>query len=698
MQSANRTNQTDNNMKKFLLSIFCLVIMAATSSAETYTHTFKEGQLTASGGTVTLSDIEWNTSSATSIGWNSNGKGVQIGSGSKPNASYLLSTSALSECKIKSITVNSSMANNGDAKLTITVGNQVSEVFTLGTADAAYTFDFNGAMGDITIKWEATAKAYYVSGISIEYTPDASMVTVPTPEFKTPAVIYADKVENVTVETTDQSAVIYYTTDGTDPSYEDYVNDLGTTKCSKYYAMYFNLTETTTIKAIAVKVDGDAVFKSGVAEQTYIVSRTMPYIPTQKITTGKRYALFAADSAATLFFGKENYGNLPTKTATNVNGKYIETVECAGFTFTAADGGYTIQDERGLYVYHTGTGTEFGFAAEKPAEGAVWSVNTDADGNTTIACNGYAIYYSTESATYGCYQTGNATDANILPKLYMQREYPTYTVTPVNNTELNKLETITVVCEEGIAATSDLVIKAEGKSTTFTIEQTDSKTLTFTASEPITTYNNMELNINITAGDIILNPGSMDMSLPVPTRYGLRTIVKYNLMGNAAAATIQKITPADGSTVETLSYVLFRFSYYPSASEDEALQPRLHAENSEEIIAVEFTTLKEDGSGHVHMMEAALKVVEPITTNGTYILEVPTGYFRDANGKDIKGVTLKYIVKNDTGIEEILGADVNSWTVYNVTGVKVLETTDAAKVKALPKGLYIINGIKSIVK
>ena len=59
---------------------------------------------------------------------------------------------------------------------------------------------------------------------------------------------------------------------------------------------------------------------------------------------------------------------------------------------------------------------------------------------------------------------------------------------------------------------------------------------------------------------------------------------------------------------------------------------------------------------------------------------------------------MKYIVKNDTGIEEILGADVNSWTVYNVTGVKVLETTDAAKVKALPKGLYIINGVKSIVK
>lgn len=684
-------------MKKFLLSLFCLVFMAATSNAETYTHTFEEGQLTADGGTVVLSDIEWNASSATSIGWNANGKGIQIGSGSNPNPSYSLTTSALSTCTVKSITVNSSMANGGDAKLTITVGNQVSESYALGTSDAAYTFDCNGAKGDITIKWEATAKAYYVSGISIEYTPAAGMVTVPAPVFKTPVAVYADKVQ-VTAETEDQEAVLYYTLDGTDPSYEDYVNNTGSTKCSKYWVMYFNLTETTRIKVMAVKTDGEAAFKSDIAEETYIVSRTMPYVPASGIVSGNKYAVVAADSAATLFFGKENYGNLPTKTATDVNGKYIETVECAGFTFTATDGGYTIQDERGLYVYHTGTGTEFGFAAEKPAEGAVWSVNTDAEGSTTIACNGYTIYYSTESATYGCYQAGKITDVNVLPKLYMQREYPTYTVTPVNNTEINKLETIKVVCEEGIAATSDLVIKADGKSTTFTVEQTDSKTLTFTASEPITTDNNMELNINITAGDIILNPGSMDISLPVPTRFGVRTIVKYNLMGNAAAATIQKITPADGSTVETLSYVLFRFSYFPSASEDEALQPRLHAENSEENIAVEFTTLKEDGSGHVHMMEAALKVVEPITTNGTYILEVPTGYFIDANNKAIEGVTLKYTVQNDTGVEEILGTDVNSWTVYNTAGIKVLETTDAAKVKALPKGLYIINGVKSIVK
>ena len=200
-------------MKKFLLSLFCLIFMAVTAGAETYTHTFKSGELTTAGGSVTLSDIEWTASSATYIGWdNNNGRGIQLGSKNTLNPTYQLSTSALAGCTIRSITVNSSIASNGDAKLTISVGSQTSEAYTLTTSDAAYTFDCEDTTGDISINWTATDRAYYVKSITIEYTPDAGTVIVPTPEFKTPAVVYADKVK-VTAETTDQSAVLYYTLD-----------------------------------------------------------------------------------------------------------------------------------------------------------------------------------------------------------------------------------------------------------------------------------------------------------------------------------------------------------------------------------------------------------------------------------------------------------------------------------------------------
>lgn len=205
----------------------------------------------------------------------------------------------------------------------------------------------------------------------------------------------------------------------------------------------------------------------------------------------------------------------------------------------------------------------------------------------------------------------------------------------------------------------------------------------------------MNLNINFT-GDILLNPNGMNMSIPIPTKYGKKTLVSYDLVGDAPAATIDNVDPADGSVLEELTSVVFTFSYYMNASEDETLQPRLYLEGTTELIPVEYSTRPEDGVKT--MTQGAIKAVDPVTANGTYVLEVPTGYFIDANNKAIEGVTLKYTVQNDTGIEEILGTDVNSWTVYNTAGIKVLETTDAAKVKALTKGLYIINGVKSIVK
>ena len=686
-------------MKRILLTTVCLVAMILASNAETYTHTFKNGELTTEGGTVTLSNIEWNATSSTYIGWSAQ-KGIQIGSKNTVNPKYELSTKALAGCKIKSVTVNSSIAASSDAKLTITVGGKTSEAHTLTTSDAAYTFYCEDAIGDITISWTAAQRAYYVKSITIEYTPDASTVIVPAPEFKTPAVVYADKVQ-VTAETTDQTAVLYYTLDGKEPSYEDYVNNTGSTKCSKYWVMYFDLTKTTTIKVIAVKVDGEAVFKSAVAEQTYIVSRTMPYVPATGIVSGNKYAIVAADSAATYFYGDKDYGYLPTKTATDVNGKYIKTVECAGFTFTAADGGYTIQDELGRYVYHTGTYTSCNYAAEKPANGAVWSVALDNEGNATIACDGYTVYYSTEHETYGCYPADKVTEKHVLPKLYMQREYPTYIVSPAEGSTFDRLETITVTCEDGIAATSDLKITADGFTTAFTVKQTDSKTLTFTAAEPITTYNNRDLSIYISAGDIILNPGAMDMSIPVPTKYGVRTMVKYVLTGNAPAATIDEVSPANGSTVEELSHFVFTFSYYADASDNENLQPRLYAEGKDWTYALEKTTVKSDGS-NIGMQQAALKTTEPLIGNGTYILEIPDGYFCDGNGREIKGITLRYTVKNDSGetagIEDIIAESKNGLTVYTTTGVKVAETTDSSIIDALPSGIYIINGKKVFIK
>mgnify|MGYP003290711600 CR=1 FL=1 len=307
---------------------------------------------------------------------------------------------------------------------------------------------------------------------------------------------------------------------------KDYTNDTGTTKCSKYWVMYPKLTETTTIKVIAVKVDGDAVYKSETAEATYVVSRTMPYIPAKKITADKRYALFAADSVANYFFAKDANGSLGTTGATIPNENYIETVECNGFIFTAVDGGYAIQNHDRRYISQSGN--NFTFSDDMPGKDAVWNITFGSEGYATIKnSTGYTIYFSTEEQAFVCIKAGQATKSYILPKLYMQREYPTFTVTPAQGTTLERLSEIIVTCDEGIKA-SNLNVASEGAVTTFTVKQTNSNTLTLTAKKELTTTNNVNLNINFT-GDILLNPNGMNMSIPIPTKYGKKTLVSYDL-------------------------------------------------------------------------------------------------------------------------------------------------------------------------
>ena len=684
-------------MKKILLSLITIFCVLATANAETYTHIFNKGELTTDGGTVTLSDIEWNASTATLIEWNAT-KGIQFGSKATPNTAYTLSTSGFAAYKIKSVTVNSSIAASGDATMTITVGAQTSDAYVLTTSNAAYTFDCDDTNGNITINWTATQRAYYVKSITVEYELPTDMVNVEKPTFKTPEGVYENKI-TVTAETADQTLVLYYTLDGTDPSYEDFQSETGTTKCSKYYVMYPELTESATIKAMAVKVDGETVYKSDIVEAKYIVSPTKPYVPATSIASGNRYAFVANDSVADFLFGATK-GNLQSRAISSKYDKYIETIEYNAFTFTSTDGGYTIQDAEERYMYLASNDGKVSFAAEKPATGAVWSVTIE-NGQATIKNGNSTLYYSTADDIFGCY--AEKTDDMVLPSVYMVREYPKATITPEDGSYVQGLKEFTITCDEGIAVSSDFSLKAQSGQRedrtyeidkTYTCTQVDANTLKFTIDEELVSVDNVNIDLIIT-GDIILNPEGMNYKHPIKGRW-TRSICSYTHVGSAAAAVITAVEPADGSKVESLSYILFTFSNI-ATTVDTSKEAKLCKEGSDEAIPFSFTNLKEDGS-YVEQNQGALLLDTPVVKNGTYILEIADGYFVDRNSKEMKGITLKYVVENSTGIEEIIANGENGWTVYSTSGIKVLETMDASKVSALPAGIYIVNGIKTVIK
>lgn len=686
-------------MKKFLLSLITIFCVLATANAETYTHTFKSGELTTTGGAVTLSDIEWNATDATLIGWN-NTKGIQFGSKDILNPSYTLSTSGFAGCKIKSVTVNSSIAASGDAKLTITAGAQTSDAYKLTTSNAAYTFDCDDTNGDITINWTATDKAYYVKSITVEYELPADMVEVEKPTFKTPQGVYENQVF-VEAETSVKSDTLYYTIDGTIPSFEEYHSEprIGTTKRSGYYVLNETLKSSATIKAIAIRVDGEAVYQSDIAEARYIVSPTKPYVPAASITSGKRYAFVANDSVADFLFGATN-GNLQSRKISSKYDKYIETIEYNAFTFTSTDGGYTIQDAEGRYMYLASNDGKVSFAAEKPATGAVWSVTIE-NGQATIKNGSCTLYYSADNDIFGCY--AEKTDDMVLPSVYMVREYPKATITPEDGSYVQGLKEFTITCDEGIAVSSDFSLKAQSgqrEDRTYEIDKTynctqvDENTLKFTIDEELVSVDNINIDLIIT-GDIILNPEGMGYKHPIKGRW-IRSIYSYTHIGSAAAAVITSVEPADGSKVESLSYILFTFSNI-ATTVDTSKEAKLYKEGSDETIPFTFTNLKEDGT-HVAQEQGGLLLDTPVTKNGTYILEIANGYFVDRNSKEIKGITLKYTVENETSIKDIVANKENGWVIYNTNGVKVLETKDAGKVSALPSGIYIVNGIKTVIK
>ena len=724
-------------MRRFLLTFIGILAIAISVNARTYTHTFKSGELKTDGGSVTLGsisffengetiskDIDWNASSADKITWNKSGRGIQIGDKNTKNKQYSLRTSVFAEkdIKIKSVEVYTSVAANGKTELTIKVGNNVSQAYPiLESTDGSYIFTCDDK-GDIEITWNTTERALYIKKIVVKYVLPVSMVDVEEVMFNIPAnKIYENNTtliagvdpERITeiMADPDYDVVLYYTLDGTDPSYEDYNSDpqVGTTNSPRTCQMNPVLADSVGVynyKIMIVETDCGEVYKSDIVEATFVTSPIKPYAQATAITNGNRYAFVANDSIADALVPNIANGFLEGR-KTKKYEKYIESVAYSGFTFTAVSGGYTIQDEAGRYMYINGNDNQFYFASEKPATGAVWSISFKED-KAEIKNGGYTIYYIVDEDKFGCYTSAGA--GMELPAVYLLREYPKATFSPEPNNEVKGLQEFFITCEEGISISSDFSLSVKGNedkngqyeiNSTYQCEQIDKNTLKLTVKTPLKSEDNISVNVIIT-GEIYLNPDGIKYPIPRTDRWIKGCICSYTHKGDEAeiAAELLSVTPENSSTIEELSHFVFTFSKVGTEkSEDAELQPRLYAEGISWNYILENTQTDSDDK-MIAMDQLALKTSEPILGNGTYILEIPTGCFIDRNGNNIEGITLKYTVKNDSGlptdIEDII--EENNWTVYNINGVKVLETTNANDLNKLAKGVYIINGNKVIVK
>lgn len=162
-------------MKKLLTFLTLLTLFFGVGWAETYTHTFASGQISASGGTVTLSGVSWTASKATYISFNTNNSALQIGSKKKPQTSNWTLTSSGFSGTITQVSITA--WTGGSGTYDISVGGTSYSSGNLATSSAVYTANCN-VSGDVVITMKATSQAMYLQSITVTYGSAAQSYTI----------------------------------------------------------------------------------------------------------------------------------------------------------------------------------------------------------------------------------------------------------------------------------------------------------------------------------------------------------------------------------------------------------------------------------------------------------------------------------------------------------------------------------------
>ena len=370
----------------------------------------------------------------------------------------------------------------------------------------------------------------------------------------------------------------------------------------------------TTITATLAETDE---FTAATAEFTLYVSTLSDYMETTAVESGKTYALAAnaegTNYMANILSATYDYGYLPVNEAGTAD-LMGATDLLNGFTLTETEGGYTIQDAYGRYLYMDETHTSFNVSADRQ-DGDTWTVEPQADGTVKITnvLREKFIQYSTEHESYGAYTD----EQGIKPSLYVK-----------NSIEVN---------EDGYATaySDNAVILPEGLQAAVITGVADGK-LTIDYR-----YNSGDV---IPAGTAVLVKGEAGAH-----DYNLATSDEQAVAGNLLKGAASDVT-TEGA--ECLFYML---SY---DANHQNLGFYWAAENG-----AAFTS--KAGKAYLALPQAASAGV--------------TGYALDGT---------------PVGIDQATTDAQAPAAIYTVDG-RLVQQTD---VKDLPKGLYIVNGKKVIIK
>lgn len=146
-------------------------------------------------------------------------------------------------------------------------------------------------------------------------------------------------------------------------------------------------------------------------------AKKVAFVPATEVKTGKCLLVAGGGYAVA---GAGNYGYLNIAEAA-VEGGEINVEADNAFTISAVEGGYTIQQSDGRYLYMKGDYNSFNFSNDANVEGSVWTITFDETGKCMIvnALKEKTIMFSTEHKSFGAYP--ESADDRILPELYVEK-------------------------------------------------------------------------------------------------------------------------------------------------------------------------------------------------------------------------------------------------------------------------------------
>lgn len=379
----------------------------------------------------------------------------------------------------------------------LTQGDNSINIYKVPTLSGITAGDAVDVIGVVGCYNNPQIRVALANDVTIHETP---METVATPTF-TPAEGEYTEAQSVTIACETEGATIYYTTDGTDP-----------TENSTVYTEAIAISETTTVKALAVK---EGMNNSEIASATYTITITPPVQETSYTLITHNNALIAGDKYIVVGIKGETYkalGKQATNNRTAVDVAPVENVitltpattnEGGVFELTLGAAGdyWTLYDavNEGYLYAASSSANQLKVQATNDANGQ-WTIDIDDNGVATIKAQGTNtrnwLRLNTSGSPFACYASGQL---NVY--LYKAGEIPT----PPTPTYYN------VNIAEGITngtVTVDPTTALEGATITVTAEAAtgyELATLTYTYGQTTNNINTETMQFVMPAGDVTVN-------------------------------------------------------------------------------------------------------------------------------------------------------------------------------------------------